>query len=220
MNSTGVSGRTRGHADLLAGLIGALTLLLLLACEEEAPPPGLTPLPPHGLVLAFGDSLTHGNGAAPEESYPAVLARLIGRRVLREGRPGELSAAGLKRLPGLLDRFQPDLLILIHGGNDLLRRQDQKTTAANIAAMVAEARARGTEVLLVAVPLPGLTGPAEADVYRVVASELRVPLEAAALAEILDDPALKSDLIHPNARGYRILAERIAAALRKAGALP
>ena len=49
---------------------------------------------------------------------------------------------------------------------------------------------------------------------------MRVPLEPDALEEILGDRELKSDLIHPNARGYRVLAERIAAALRKAGALP
>ena len=219
MNSTLVSGRARGLADPLVRLIAGLTLLLLVACEEEAPP-ALAPLPSHGLVLAFGDSLTHGTGAKADQSYPAVLARLIGRRVLRKGQPGELSAAGLKRLPGLLDRFHPDLLILIHGGNDLLRRLDSKTTETNIAAMVAEARDRSVDVLLVAVPKPGLTGPTKAGLYRTVAEELRVPLEPDALEEILDDWELKSDLIHPNARGYRILAERIAAALQKAGALP
>ena len=205
---------------LLARLIAVLAMLFLVACEEEAPPPTLTPLPSHGLVLAFGDSLTHGTGAKADQSYPAVLARLIGRRVLRKGRPGELSAAGHKRLPGLLDRFQPDLLILIHGGNDLLRRLDKKNTETNIAAMVAEARARSIEVLLVAVPKPGLTGPTEARLYRTVAEKLRVPLEPDALEEILDDWEQKSDLIHPNARGYHTLAERIAAAMRKAGALP
>ena len=219
MNSTGLSSRTRGLARPLARSIVVLALLLLAACEEEVSPT-LTPLPPHGLVLAFGDSLTHGTGVKAEQSYPAVLARLIGRRVLREGKPGELSAGGLKRLPGLLDRFHPDLLILIHGGNDFLRRLDSETTEINIAAMVAEAQARGIEVLLVSVPKPGITGATEAGLYRAVAEDLRVPLEPDALEEILGDRELKSDLIHPNARGYRVLAERIAAALRKAGALP
>ena len=135
-----------------------------------------------------------------------------------EARPAELIYG--ERMSHALDRFHPDLLILIHGGNDLLRRLDGKTTETNIAAMVAEARDRSVDVLLVAVPKPGLTGPTEAGLYRTVAEELRVPLEPDALEEILDDWELKSDLIHPNARGYRILAERIAAALQKAGALP
>lgn len=220
MDCINFPGRSRNQHCRLAVLIAGLALLLLAACEEEAPPPRLSALPDQGLVLAFGDSLTHGTGAKAKESYPAVLARLIGRRVLREGRPGELSGAGRRRLPGLLRRYRPDLLILAHGGNDMLRRQDRKSTAANIAAMVTEARAQGVEVLLIAVPEPGLTGPGQAGIYRDLAQELKVPLEAAALKEILDDSALKSDLFHPNAKGYRILAERIAAALREAGALP
>ena len=118
-----------------------LLLLLLAACDSG--PPKLAKLPAGGVVLAFGDSLTHGTGARAEESYPAVLQGLIGRRVMRAGVPGEVTAEGLARLPGVLREANSDLLILIHGGNDLLRRTPQERIAANLRAMVQLPRERG-----------------------------------------------------------------------------
>ena len=203
-----------------AGLAACFCLLVLAACGDEESDARLSPLDPQALVLAFGDSLTQGAGARPEQSYPAVLEGLIGRRVLRSGVGGEVSAEGLRRLPTLLDRYRPDLLILCHGGNDLLRRLDRRQLAANLEAMMAEARARGIEAVLVGVPEPGLWLDEGAALYRDLARRLALPYEADALASILANNELKSDLIHPNAAGYRVLAERLAALLRDRGALP
>ncbi len=201
----------------ISSRIGALALALAALSACSGPPP-LAPLGPDARILAFGDSLTHGTGAGRGESYPQVLARLTGREVINAGVPGELSAAGLARLGPLLDRHAPQLLILCHGGNDLLRRLDPARTAANLREMIAEARRRGIEVVLLGVPRPGIFL-GTADLYLEVAELEAVPLERDALAQILGRSALKSDAIHPNAAGYRLLAERVEALLRAAGAL-
>jgi len=194
----------------------------------------------------FGDSLTFGTGAAPEESYPAVLERLVGRRVVNEGVPGEITGEGLERLPEVLEREKPALLILCHGANDLLRFLDKRRVAFNLRAMIRLAREKGAAVVLVAVlslgitlspepfcleivtekgaavliavPSPGITL-SPAPLYREIAAEMGLPVEEEALTMVLSDGSLRSDFIHPNAAGYRRLAESIAALLRNSGAV-
>jgi len=170
------------------------------------------------VVLAFGDSLTYGTGANQNESYPAVLERAIGRKVVNAGVPGETSAQGRERLPDVLEEVKPRLLILCHGGNDFLRKLPETQAAANVRAMVKLARTRGIEVLLIGTPEPGfsVTPPA---FYAGIAKEFAVPYEDAAIAQVLKDASLKSDPIHPNAQGYGVIAERIAERLRKSGAI-
>lgn len=211
--------RVKIHATMRPTSIRLLPLLLLVlvtACDRG---PGLSPLDGDAVILAFGNSLTRGTGAGEDESWPAVLERLSGRRVINAGVPGELSAEGRKRLPRVLDRTDPDLLILCHGGNDILRGRDANTAAENLRAMVRMARERGIEVLLVGVPERSLVFHGTADFYYEVAEDAGVPLESEALAHVIGEPSLKSDPIHPNAAGYRYLAEAIEGLLREAGAL-
>lgn len=207
--------RWKAPADVLVRILVALAIAALAGCSK---PPKLPALAPDAVVLAFGDSLTFGTGANEDESYPAQLARMIGRKVARAGIPGEVSAEGLKRLPAALDEHEPRLLILCHGGNDFLRRLSQQQVASNVRAMIQLARSRGIDVVLIGTPEPGfsVTPPG---FYAEIAGELRVPYEKDVIGKILRDASLKSDPIHPNARGYRILAEQVAALLKKSGAL-
>ena len=201
-----------------AHFIPYLLALLLVALGGCGKSPRLQPLASDAVVLAFGDSLTYGTGADERDSYPAQLALLIGRKVARAGVPGEVSGDGLKRLPEALDEHQPHLLILCHGGNDFLRRLSKQQVAANVRAMIRLARERGIEVVLIGTPEPGFSVSAP-EFYGEIAKELRIPYEDGVIGQILRDASLKSDPIHPNARGYRLIAERLAGLLKKAGAV-
>ena len=201
----------------LAAACALLLLSLLGACSPQPEP--LSPLPADAIILAFGDSLTAGTGAEESSSYPRQLAALSGRQVINAGIPGEVSSQGLARLPTLLDEHQPHLLILTHGGNDLLRRMDVEQTRDNLVAMIRLARDRGTEVLLVAVPAPTLLRLRSEAMYAEVGEAFGIPVETGALARILSRDAMKSDPIHPNADGYRYLAEYIHRLLIETGAL-
>ena len=194
-----------------------LALLFALAsCGGNYPKVGK--LDANATVLAFGDSLTFGTGAGATDSYPAVLETLIGRTVVRSGVPGEVSEEGLARLPEVLDEVKPGMLILCHGGNDFLRKLDDAQTRANVRAMVKLARDRNISVVLLATPKPGfgLVMPA---FYGEIGQEFGIPVEVSVLESVLTDKSLKSDLVHPNAVGYRKVAEAVAKLLKKAGAV-
>lgn len=192
-----------------------LVLALCASCGKQAE---LQQLSEDAVVLAFGDSLTHGIGASEDESYPVQLESLIGRRVVRAGVPGEVTAQALARLPGALEEHAPRLLVLCIGGNDFLRRLGNAQAERNVRAMVQLAKDRGIDVVLIGTPEPGLTVSPPA-FYEAIAGEFGVPYEGGAIGEVLRDASLKSDPIHPNARGYRIIAERIAESLKRSGAL-
>lgn len=203
----------RAYVGLLIILV--VSVLLSSGCRNT---PQLPQLSSDAVILAFGDSLTYGTGAGDSESYPAVLSRLTGRKVVNAGVPGEVSAAGVQRLPELLERERPGLLIICHGGNDLLAHQNHKLIADNLRSMFRIARERGVPVMLVAVPSPDLMLKPPT-LYEELAKEFNFPIEQKALSRILGKSSLKSDYIHPNAAGYRLLAEVLAELLKRSGAL-
>lgn len=195
-----------------------LILLLLTGCSRDVPQ--LLPLEQDAVILAFGDSLTYGTGAKANNSYPAVLERLSGHTVINAGIPGEQTAQGLSRLPAELEEYQPALLILCHGGNDMLRRKSVAAMQANLEKMIGMAKSRGIQVVLLGVPEPAIFGLDSADAYTTVAEKSGIPLEDEIIPEVLSDNALKSDQIHPNADGYHRIAEAVYRLLRREGAIP
>lgn len=197
-------------------LVFFCAVFVLASCGQRVPT--LPALAPNATVLAFGDSLTFGTGAVNTESYPAQLARKISRNVVAAGVPGEVSADGLRRLPKALEEHAPALLILCHGGNDFLQKRDEKQAAANLRAMIQLARDRGAAVVLIATPKPGffLSPP---DFYAEIAREFDIPVETRVLKNVLGDNSLKSDLVHPNAQGYAVIADAVAALLKAAKAI-
>jgi lysophospholipase L1-like esterase len=201
-----------------------LTLLLLLtACGKSEKV--FSKLPNDAVIMAFGDSITYGTGADKSQSYPSVLAQLSSHTVINNGIPGEISADGLKRLPALLDQQHPQLLILIHGGNDILRNLPREQTAANLTAMIKEAKQRNINVVMLGVPTfglfsaVGLLSMESAEIYQQVAKDEKVPVDLKSLPEIVSTQELKSDQVHPNAQGYQRLAEAVFKLLQKTGAL-
>jgi len=207
------------HLTCLALLI--LTALLLTACGDRAPTRSAA-LPVDATVLVVGDSLVAGTGASRAQSWPAVLAGITGWSVINAGVPGHTSTDARGRLDDLLAEHQPDAVIIAIGGNDFLRRVDQDTTHANIAAMLATSKAAASHVALVAIPEPSMGGQmlgrlSDHTLYERLAAEHAVTLVAGVLSPTLSREIYRADRIHANADGYAYMADQIAGALTEAG---
>jgi lysophospholipase L1-like esterase len=205
---------------LITRSVTTLSIAILLyagvsGCDQT---PQLKPLANDAVILAFGDSLTFGTGANREQAYPARLQTLVSRTVINAGVPGEITQHGLRRLPALLKQHEPDLIIICHGGNDILRRLNLQQTRNNIQRMIDISRTHGAEVILIGVPNFGIFL-SSAAFYTELAELNQLPIEDSVLPEILKSSSWKSDQIHPNAAGYSMMAERLAELLKKSTAL-
>ncbi|CAK0781857.1 acyl-CoA thioesterase I [Gammaproteobacteria bacterium] len=205
---------------MLQGIFKILLLLLscwIAGCGKANPK--LPRLAPEAKVLAFGDSLTYGTGADAGSSYPAVLQILIKREVINAGVPGEISAEGRERLPGLLDALHPQLLLICHGGNDILRKLPKDQTIDNLRQMIKNAQERNIPVVLIGVPEFAIFNLKSAPYYQQLSKEFVVPIENEIIPYLEGKSSMKSDQIHFNQAGYRKLAEALQQLLSAHGAL-
>lgn len=198
-------------------LIGS-AILALTACGKRRN--RSQALPKGSAVLALGDSLTYGYGAAPTAAYPVQLAGLTGWKVINGGVSGDTTADALARLPELMGQH-PKLVIISIGGNDFLRKLPESTTRANIGKIIQTVQAANIPAVLVAIPhftVGALFGKlSDHPLYHEIAEQYRIPLLSGAWSEILGDKDLKSDQIHANAEGYRKFAELLKAFLEEQG---
>jgi acyl-CoA thioesterase-1 len=160
-------------------------------------------------VIAFGDSLTAGYGAQPGEDYPSKLTALVGTTVVNAGVSGDTTESALARLDNDVLTRSPRIVIVGLGGNDFLQGVPLAATERNLRSAVRAIHGAGAMVVILGFRFPTL-GASYEKMYASVARDERCLLIPDLLDGILSNPSLKSDEIHPNARGYQLMAERIA----------
>lgn len=192
----------------------AISLILFTFTKKDH---DIQTLHPQNSILAFGDSITYGYNVKPSESYPAVLSTMTGLNIINAGIPAETSQEALRRLAKHLEDPSIKLMILCIGGNDMMQGISMDILKNNLKTMIQMAKVKDIDVLLISVPNLTLFGLSPLPVYQEVANEENVPLINGILSNILSDASLKSDQIHPNALGYRLIAEEIYENLKENG---
>ena len=163
-------------------------------------------------IICFGDSLTFGYGAKPGEDYPAALGQLLDMPVINAGVDGDTTIDALKRIKNdVLDK-EPLLVIVEFGGNDFLSKVPKEETLKNIRAMIEQIQAQGGMVALVDFGAGMLLKEYHADFHKIAAESQSIFIPNI-LSGILTSPSLKSDFIHPNGEGYKVIAQKVRIAI-------
>lgn len=165
-------------------------------------------------IICFGDSITWGEGLNRKDAFPAILEKLLKRKVINAGNPGDTTFDALKRLKrDVLDR-DPYLVIVELGGNDFLQKVAPQDTFNNIEKIIRRIQDKGAIVVLCDVSC-GFVLSGYRKEFKRIARRYGTIFVARLLEGILDDPSLKVDFIHPNKRGHILIAQRIYERLRK-----
>ncbi|WP_324770057.1 arylesterase [Pokkaliibacter plantistimulans] len=168
-------------------------------------------------LLILGDSLSAGYGINPDKGWVALVRQQLqplGWQVINASVSGDTSAGGLTRLPSLLQRHQPQIVLIELGGNDGLRGLPPQSLQHNLSRMAELSQLAGARPLLLGMRLPPNYGPvytqAFAQSYQDVSNTLNIPLLPFFLEDVALHPELmQTDNIHPNEQGQPLMAERV-----------
>lgn len=162
-------------------------------------------------IIAFGDSITAGQGVGPQAAYPSLLSQALQLPVVNGGRGGDTTATALSRLEQDVLSADPWLVIVGLGGNDFLRRVPLVQTEQNLREIVTSLQQQGAVVVLLGMNVYPFNGDYEA-LYQRVAADTQAYLIPGVL-QGLNDTRYLYDQIHPNQAGHQILADRVAEGL-------
>jgi acyl-CoA thioesterase-1 len=197
----------------------AACILALTACSS-APKP---------VIVCFGNSLTAGKGALPDESYPALLQRRVKAKVVNSGVSGDTIGEALKRIDTDVLAHNPDLVVIELGANDFLdalngKALDMTSLYGEYKSIVEKLAAGNRRIYLVKfytheMALAWLRNNLELynrfeQLFETLAAEYHADIIKNIWEGIWPQPNLMSDDIHPNAEGYRIMAEHYFEALK------
>ena len=163
--------------------------------------------------------MSSGYGLGAEPSWVALLEERIEQEayeyaVVNASIAGDTSSGGLSRLPRLLERYDPSIVVIELGGNDGLRAQPVSLLKNNLETMIEMVQQRGATPVLTGIQIPPNYGPAYTEqfaaVYHELASEYQIPFVEFLMDGVALDPTkMQSDRVHPNAAGQAPMFENV-----------
>ena len=198
----------------LASLLIGLALIMLVGLWYFAGRKTFYINPSRGeAVIAFGDSLMVGVGSTPRNDLVSLLSQRLNVPIINAGRSGDTTQDALARLTSDVSSNNPRVVLVLLGGNDVLRHIPKEVTFANLGTIIDRIHAQGAAVILI-----GVRGKLLLDDYQKEFKKLARTKQVRYIPDVLKgifgNPSLMSDEIHPNDKGYMQIAERVEPVLR------
>lgn len=171
------------------------------------------------VIIVLGDSLSAAYGMEISESWPSLLQERLNQngyayRVFNSSITGDTTQSGRTRLPRLLEKHQPDIVILELGGNDGLRGLPIEVTKNNLSSMIEQSQTAGATVILAEMRIPPNYGRTYTEKfnanYTILEDEYGVTLLPFLLQDIaLADGLMQADGIHPTAAAQPFIVDLV-----------
>jgi acyl-CoA thioesterase I len=220
----GVVIRDEGGATRRKWLLHCSALLASAAAVLPTPAQAAGAAP---AVLIVGDSLSAEYGIARDSGWVALLTQRLARekvavRIVNASISGDTTSGGRSRLPALLAKHKPAVVVIELGGNDALRGLPLTMTRDNLVTMVRAAKASGARVLVAGMQLPPNYGRRYgADFAALFAAVAKaegtalVPFLLAGVADVPDaEKMFQPDRIHPLAQAHPRILDNVWPVLR------
>jgi len=184
----------------------------------EAPGPVEVDRSSWPVIVAFGDSLTSGQGVAADQNYPSLLQIELDKagyryRVVNAGISGNTTRDGLGRMDNVM-RHKPEVAILVLGGNDGLRGLPIAQMKENLTAIIERFQRDNVQVILGGMEAPPNWGPDYTKEFRDTFVNLASTYSLTFVPFFLEGVAADRDLnqadgIHPTTEGYKIVVRNL-----------
>lgn len=170
-------------------------------------------------IVVLGDSLAAGYGLPAGQGFPEQLEAFLkpnypALHVINAGISGDTTAGGRARITLILEQ-NPDIVIIVLGGNDILRGLPPEQTRNNLDFIIKTLTDKNIKVLLAGFMAPPNYGREYGDIFNPIYPDLAKKYHAGLYPFFLDGVYGNASLnlldgMHPNSKGIHHIVERIA----------
>lgn len=164
--------------------------------------------PKNNRIVAFGDSLVEGVGSSSGKDFISLVEKKVNTKIINLGKSGDTTTSALARMGEVLS-LDPGIVLILLGGNDVLRRTPQSETFQNLETIITKLQENDSVVILLGVR-GGILTDSYKDDFKNLAQKHHTGYVSNVLNDIILDKELMYDGIHPNDKGYEIIANRVA----------
>ena len=160
------------------------------------------------LIIFIGDSITAGQGAGAGEDFPSLIGKTLNVPIVNAGVSGNTTHDALLRINEDVISKNPSIVVVELGGNDLLERVDIEVTTRNLDLMLSKIKPTGAKIVILGVKFLVFNKKYETD-WQSLAKKYDAIYVPDILEGVITDQSLKFDDLHPNAKGYQKIAEKL-----------
>ena len=170
-------------------------------------------------IVVLGDSISASYGFEAQQGWVALMQQKIqadypSYTIYNESITGDTTAGGSARLPKILKKYKPDIIMLELGANDGLRGMSLTVMQKNLSAIIEKSKKSGAQVLLLSMRIPSNYGRRFTDMFYNIYKKLSTKHDIPVVPFILESVALNKshmqrDGLHPNVLAQPIITEHI-----------